>query len=317
VPVLVLLAGCAGTDTSATSASTTTTHADTSASTTTTAPPTPGSAALFDSACAGELTVTPTALLPADLSSISGLAASRRRDDLLWAVEDSFEPADLVALDPDGNEMGRVAVRAGPLSNLDWEALATFVDAEGTARVVIGDLGDNLGIRPSVRLMLADEPDPSAGSLRPRVLQVTYPDRARTDAEAMTVHRDNIWVMDKALDRPTTLYRLPLEVLEGDADTAVFESVGTFDLDGERVTALDVSPDGAVLALRTSRSLRLYRIDPGADVAEVLTTEPCVAPAPPEAQGESVALLAGDAGIVTVSEDEAGGAVPLHRIRRG
>lgn len=275
------------------------------------------SAPLFDAACDGALTVTRAGTLPTDLSSVSGLAASRRRDDLVWAVEDSFEPADLVALDLSGQEVGRVTASAGPLSNLDWEALAAFVDDDGVPQLLVGDLGDNLGIRPTVRLLLLDEPDPTDRSVTPRVLLATFADGVRPNVEAMAVHRGSIWVMDKVADDPATLYRLPLGVLHEGAGAAVFEAVGTFDLGGQRVTALDVSPDGTVLALRTSRSLRLYRIEPGADLARALRTEPCLAPAPPEPQGESVAILAGDAGIVTVSEDESGGAVPLHRIRRG
>lgn len=277
----------------------------------------PSSRQLFEDACAGQLRVTPTAPLPPDLSSISGLAASRRSDDLLWAVEDSFEPADLVALDLSGQEVGRVTVAAGPLSNLDWEALSTFADDDGTPQILVGDLGDNLGIRPTVRLLLADEPDPSDGSITPRVLQADFPDDIRPNVEAMVVHRGSIWVMDKVADDTTTLFRLPLQSFDEGRGPVTFERVGAVDLDGEPATALDVSPDGSVLALRTNRSVRLYLITADADLPATLLTAPCNAPTPPEAQGESVALLAGDAGIVTVGEDEAGGEVPLHRIRRG
>lgn len=255
------------------------------------------------------------ATLPDDLTSISGLAASRRRADVVWAIEDSFEPAQLVALGSDGSELGRVTVDAGPLSNLDWEALATTVDDDGTARVVIGDLGDNLGIRPTVRLLEMVEPDPSAGSVRPTVVEATLVDASgttiRPNVEAMVVLDGTTWVLDKAPGATTTAYRLVPEPSE--PGRATFRPAGTVDLDGEAATALDLSPDGTVLALRTNRSLRLYPVAPGAALPEVLAGESCDAPTPPEVQGESVAVLGGTAGLLTVSESEQGVPVTLHR----
>jgi hypothetical protein len=264
--------------------------------------------------------VRPVATLPDDLTSISGLATSRRSDDVVWSIEDSFEPAQLVALGTDGTELGRVDVDAGPLSNLDWEAVATYVDGRGTPRVVIGDLGDNLAIRPTVRLLQLDEPaldesGPTPSTVRPTVIEATYRDAGgatvRPNVEAMAVLGDTIWVLDKAPDARTTIYRLVSD--PADAASATFEPAGTVDLDGEAVTALDVSPDATVLALRTNRSLRLYPIASGADLPAILAGQPCTAPELPEVQGESVAVLAGSAGLLTVSESEQGTPVTLHR----
>lgn len=319
---MLVLLGLGGACSTTDDRATTTAAPDTTSAAPAAAPTSvPASAApLLVAACDGELTVRPAATLPDDLTSISGLAASRRRDDVVWAVEDSFEPAQLVAIDIDGRELGRVDVDAGPLSNLDWEAVATTVDADGTPRVVIGDLGDNLAIRPTVRLLQLDEPaldesGPTPSAVRPTVIEATYRDAAgatvRPNVEAMVVLGDTTWVLDKAPDTLTTIYRLVPD--PGDAARAAFEPAGTVDLDGEAATALDLSPDGSVLALRTNRSLRLYPVGPGADLPTVLAGDSCATPAPPEVQGESVAILAGAAGLLTVSESEQGVPVTLHR----
>ena len=63
---------------------------------------------LFDDACAGRLSVRPSGTLPADLTSVSGLAAGRRSPEVVWSIEDSFEPAELVAVSFDGVEAARV-----------------------------------------------------------------------------------------------------------------------------------------------------------------------------------------------------------------
>jgi hypothetical protein len=321
---LVLLGlgvACSNTDDRATTSTTTAAPDPTFAAPTAAPTSLPASTApLLAAACDGELAVRPVATLPDDLTSISGLAASRRRDDVVWAVEDSFEPAQLVALDTDGRELGRVDIDAGPLSNLDWEAVATTVDSDGTPRVVIGDLGDNLAIRPTVRLLSLDEPElsddgPTPSAVRPTTIEATFRDATgatvRPNVEAMVVLGDTTWVLDKAPGAPTTIYRLVPD--PADATRATFEPAGTVDLDGEAATALDLSPDGSVLALRTNRSLRLHPVEPGADLQTVLAGESCAAPTPPEVQGESVAILAGTAGLLTVSESEQGVPVTLHR----
>jgi hypothetical protein len=101
-------AACSNTDDRADDPPSTTTTTTTAAAPDTTAAPTSvpgGAAALLAAACDGELAVGPVATLPDDLTSISGLAASRRSDDVVWAIEDSFEPAQLVALGTDGREL--------------------------------------------------------------------------------------------------------------------------------------------------------------------------------------------------------------------
>ena len=65
------------------------------------------------------------------------------------------------------------------------------------------------------------------------------------------------WIVDKVDEGPATVYRM-----EPDADDpsrVTMVPAGTVDLPGERVTGLDLSADGTVLALRTTAALRLYR----------------------------------------------------------
>jgi hypothetical protein len=267
-------------------------------------------------ACEENLRVRAVGTLPAELTSVSGLAASHRHDGVVWAVEDSLEPPDLVALRTDATELGRVRVEGGPLANLDWEDLAVATVDEGTSRVYIADIGDNLAIRPSVQLYVFDEPDPTDTTVTPRVVQMTY--RAtdgtavRPNAEALVVHEDTVWVIDKNPDGPATVWRLDADPTT--ADEGALRPVSTLDLPGEQVTGADLSPDGTVLAVRTTDAVRTYPVLPGDDVADTLRRTPCPAPAPPERQGESVAVLPEGAGLLTVSEDEGGDPVTLHLI---
>lgn len=269
---------------------------------------------LFDDACAGRLSVRPAGATPTDLTSISGLAAGRRTTEVVWSIEDSFEPAELVAMSFDGVERARIGVRGGLFANVDWEDLALEVGDDDISRIYIADIGDNLGIRSSLKVLVVDEPALDATDATARTITMRYRPAdgvtPRPNAEAMVVQRGAIWVIDKFPDGPATLYRLEPDATDPDRGDLV--AVSTVDLPGEQVTAADLSPDGSVLALRTDAALRLYPVDDGEDIAEALSATPCVAPSIPERQGESVAILAGVTGLLTVSENESGGQVQLH-----
>ena len=173
-------------------------------------------------------------------------------------------------------------VNPGTLANIDWEDLAVTVDPEGNAQVWIADIGDNLTIRPSVQLYIADEPAVDAGTVEARVIDVTYVDPSgtpiRPNAEAMVVQDGIAWIVDKVDEGPATVYRM-----EPDADDpsrVTMVPAGTVDLPGERVTGLDLSADGTVLALRTTAALRLYPVGAGQDVAAALAGSSCRTPSP-------------------------------------
>jgi hypothetical protein len=270
-------------------------------STSSTAPPdTSGSDALLQAACAGATTVQALGELPADLDEVSGLAASRQHDGVLWAVEDSLEPADVVAFREDGTVLGTVRFTGTPVVNLDWEDLALAAGPDGEDWLYVADVGDNFKARRDVDVYRFPEPDPVDGTVEAERVTTTY-DTGPTDAEALTVTAGGTWIVGKVLEGAAPVYLL-------DEDAGAFRPTGTtVDLGGDPVTAVDVSPDGSLLALRTYDDVRLYPLGPDGDVAAALATgAPCTTAALEEPQGETVALLPAGRGLVTVSEAPAG-----------
>ena len=158
------------------------------------------------------------------LSEISGLAASRRQPGILWAINDSGQPAALHALDLQGRLRGRWPIAA---DNRDWESLdlARIGDRD---YLVIADIGDNLGRHRDYHLHFVEEPDIGNPAVRAdartrlaavplvpwHTLHFRYPDGSH-NAEAMTVSRGAIYVIDKQHRLDGTLdanraFRLPL-----------------------------------------------------------------------------------------------------------
>jgi hypothetical protein len=258
---------------------------------------------LVDACERGELRVRTAGQLPPQLTSVSGLAASPRHAGIVWAVEASLEPAEVVALDLTGQVVATVRLAGGPLMNLDWEALAVGPGPDGAPWIHVADIGDNFGLRPTVRILRFPEPDLADAEVTPESLVARY-ESGRPNAEAMLVDLDGgIWVIDKDPDGPAAVRELDGEVLR---------ERSRLDLPGEQVTAIDRSRDGTVVAVRTNEQLRLHAVPPGGDLIEALATEGCTTPPLDEHQGESVALLADGSGLVTVSENEAGAPVDLH-----
>ena len=86
----------------------------------------------------------------------SGLAASRRRSDLLWTHNDSGAAPRLYAVGVDGRDHGAVDLRGA--SSVDWEDLAAF-EIDGVPYLLIADTGDNDAERRSVMLYIVEEPE--------------------------------------------------------------------------------------------------------------------------------------------------------------
>jgi hypothetical protein len=284
------------TTTSTTTTSTTTTSTTTSP-TTTVAPAAPVVARV----CTDAASVSVAGPLPALFPEVSGLAASRSSPGTYWAIQDSGNPAELIAFDPVDESFRRVEIEG--VSNLDFEDLAIGPDA----MVWVADIGDNFTIRRRVTLHHFPEPAPQLEVVEPQTIDATYEDGPR-DAEALFVTTGGVWLIEKTASGPSGVYRL---------DATVFRRVGEIDVQPALVTGADVAADGAI-AVRTNRTVLVYAPVAGAagapDVLATLQAEPCVAPAPPEAQGESIAFTAGADAIVTVSEMGGDAPVDVHRI---
>ncbi|WP_420467414.1 hypothetical protein [Panacagrimonas sp.] len=218
--------------------------------------------------------------LPA-LPELSGLAASRRRPGLWWALNDSGNAPTLVALDQRGQVLGSVRVQ-GQI-NHDWEDLASFEDEDGRW-LLVGDIGDNFGLRGEILLMLLPEPDPQDRTVTPaRLLRVSWEDGAR-DAESLAVDvgARRVLLADKGR-RPAGLYAVPLD---GPGPTATARRIADFpelapgppprarSIASMRwrgtPTAIDLSPDGLSLTVLTAEGLSLFHRAPGQRWAEAL-----------------------------------------------
>lgn len=151
-----------------------------------------------------------------ELTEVSGLAASHRRDGVLWAINDSGNEAALYALDEQGQHLGKWPVA---VTNRDWEDLAS-VWHNGDAYLLIAETGDNLRVYSEYKIHIVREPslDESQGTLYPlATLSYRYSD-GKHNVEAIGVLDDAIILISKeplagSTHSPGKVYRLPLELV--------------------------------------------------------------------------------------------------------
>lgn len=202
---------------------------------------------------AGDVVRVPT------LAEASGIAASRRIPDRLWAVNDSGEPV-IYALNSRGSVAGEIRLSGADV--VDWEAIAVGSCASGSC-LYVGDIGDNNASRPHITIYRLPEPtSASEGSAQTEVFHATYPDGPQ-DAESLVATPDGrLYVVTKGETGAVALYRFPRDMRPG--TSVQLERVGQpresiKSTRNDRVTDAAASPQGDWIVLRTNRALTFYR----------------------------------------------------------
>jgi len=240
---------------------------------------------------------TGTVTAPA-ATELSGLVLSTTRRGVLWSLNDSGNPASLIAFTTAGRAVEEVAVAGA--QNTDWEGLA----AGRGGTLLVGDIGDNLAERSSVTVLKVPEPRPGVAGVAPTArYELRYSDGPR-DAEALLFDRSDgsIVIVSKSFGPAGGIY-----VARQPSSRAIttMRRAGTVKLDdGEAVTAGDVSADGRTIVVRTYDRAFAWRRRSGERVAAALRRRPCVVDADllREGQGETLALTRDGRAFYTVPE---------------
>ncbi len=241
------------------------------------------------------------------INESSGLAPSRRADDVYWINNDSQGEPVLYAIDGKGRYLG--SVRLEGATNYDWEDCSSF-KVDGKSYLVAADVGDNKAQRKDCVLYIIAEPDPAELNPSREIsatltgqIRFTYPGGAR-DCESIAVDpvEGNIYLISKRTT-PPVVYRLPLSA-EAGSTTAVAEIVGnlngippptgptalietTWGKFRAWPCSLDISSDQRTAVVLSYGEVYIYNRLSGQSWAEAFASEPIqlVAHALPQAEG--------------------------------
>ena len=250
------------------------------------------------------------------LDEVSGFAASHAHEDVLWAINDSGNPARLHAISLRGRTLAHYEVKGA--KNVDWEDLASF-NLEGKHYLMVADTGDNGGLRRSITLHVFEEPATLGnGTLRPAwTIRARWPDGPR-DCEAVAVDAAEGKVLLVSKKRkPPELFVLPLadpgKAWREPRRIGRLSGVPVADQELQRsdpamarlfpqVTAADLSPDGLALAVLTYGSVLFFRREAGEDWAAAVARAPEAHDVPLIPQAEALAWSAGGGGLYASGE---------------
>ncbi len=238
--------------------------------------------------------------LPPELREASGIVQSGSHPQLFWTHTDAANPPVLYAMDATGRLHGRLHVVGA--ENRDWEDIARGPCSDGIC-LYIADIGDNDEERERITVYQIPEPVPgdTLTSSAER-FDFRYPGGPR-DAEALFVlPAGELFIITKGISHPVALYRAPSPLRPG--ETVELEHLRDLSAGPlprlDRVTGADASPDGRWVAVRTLRSLLLYRTPDLLTGEELSPLHVDLAPLG-EHQGEGVGMGGNDV-VVLASE---------------
>jgi hypothetical protein len=229
-----------------------------------------------------------------ELDEVSGIALSRRHEDVVWATNDSGGGPLLYAVSTRTCRI-RATLRLLDTPARDHEALATGTDAQGRDVIWIGDIGDNIDGWPYVRIHKVVEPRRLRDASVPvTTYRVRYPGGA-VDAEALIAapDREQLWIISKE-PGVGAVYELPSPMSDAQEPMRATK-VGTA---RALVTDAAMAPDGERYVVRDYLSAEVFAGEPPgrAEARFRLPIQP---------QGEAVTWTADSRSLLVASEGSA------------
>lgn len=229
------------------------------------------------------------------LEEISGLAASIKHPGILWAHNDSGDGPRIYAVNNTTCKI-QATIALGGVDPRDVEAIAMGRNSAGDPVIWVGDIGDNQGTWPSVRLYRIPEPNKIKNqTVQAKTYNVTYADGPR-DAEGLLVDPrpgGRIWIASKRMAAESGLYALPKSFVSDGYGTA--KRVGSVPA---MTTDASFAPNGESFVIRTYLGAELFQgTPPGVDGRTIGL--------PLQTQGEAITFSSAGTGFYVASEGEA------------
>ena len=259
------------------------------------------------------------------IGELSGMAVSRNRRDVYWAINDSDNLPELFAIGANGKHLASYTL---PLKNRDWEDMASFKD-NGESWLLIAETGDNVRHYRTSTLYFLKEP--SIPQTRGdadlfRAVSFKYEDGPQNvESVAVSVSERMIFLISKNYGQPK-VYALPLDLAGTNgvngADTAephLAKLVGRItplswtkeDRWIEKrlasrillsATSMDISADDTLAVIGNYRHAYLFRRQSDQSWIQALQASPQILSTHRLAQSESVAFSDDGNAIVIGSE---------------
>lgn len=242
-----------------------------------------------------------------ELKEASGLIASVNNPGLLWSHNDSGDEARIFLLD-DSAKNKAVYYLEG-IKAKDWEEIASL--KKDQSYLLIGDIGDNKGIRPFINVHLVKEPTYRKGAFYTDTIPaneittfiLTYEDGSR-DAEAFFYDDidQKLYIISKR-ELEVGLYEtgLPLQADQSlNKDTLQLKKSTL--LPFTFITSAAIAKDGSEVLMKNLLNVFYWKRKNKEAIPDLLKRQAIQLPYKPEIQGEAIAFALDGSGYYTLSE---------------
>ena len=256
------------------------------------------------------------------MKEISGLAASRKHEGVLWVHNDSGDDPVVYAINIQGALLGTYQIEGA--THRDWEDIAIGPGPKtGKDYLYIGDIGGNGGNYGYINIYRVEEPNvlqdqPLAGmTTGPATrIQLHYP-KAWYDAETLMLDplTKDLYIIAKQqyskmfkrlIPGGGQVFYVPYPYSE---TTMQYKNTMTVSLS----TGGEISSDGRMILVRNYSTAYYWQVIEGQPLWEAFNNKPCPVPLARERQGEAVCFDNRNEGFFTVSE---GNEPPLYYYQR-
>ena len=254
---------------------------------------------MLQATCPTLTVVKHPAVQPKKLNEISGIALSHKH---IWVHNDSGDEARIFKLSSNGTLLQTKSFPG--LKAIDWEDMTINHQND---QLFIADTGDNRERRKELFIHSYELKSEKLSSF-----PITLPNGSR-DIEGIAFDplSDNLFLLSKGRKGTVYLYKLDLN---NPSPTIVhhYPISAQEGLNPERITAMDISPDGSWIATRNYMEIFLYKRGSTQTVATAMKEPPCIFASPAQKQGESIAFSTDGKSLYTISEGEH---APIYELR--
>jgi hypothetical protein len=234
------------------------------------------------------------------LGETSGLAYSRKSQNILWAHNDSGDSNRIYAVNTAGDLVATVRVDGS--NARDWEDMCIGPGPGGDTHLYVGDIGDN-NFQYATKTIYRF-PEPSLGnspfSVSTARIEYRYPD-GQHNAEALMIDpqtRDLYIVTKTGSNTGVYVLRYP----QNTSGVTTAEKVGTLGL--STITGGDISPSGSEILLKNYGEIFYWSRSGGESIMSALSRSPTRVKYGGEKQGEAIAWSSSGNGFYTASEGQ-------------
>ncbi len=243
------------------------------------------------------------------LMEISGIVQSVKNPNSFWMHEDSGSESFIYLYSGEGKMIQKYYIKN--ITKYDYEDISIGIGPQGNYNhLYLGDIGDNRRVREYISIYRFPEPNyatyPNITEIYKNIESYTfiYEDGVQNcEAFFLEPSSSDLYLFTKDLGE-CKVYNTPFPF--STINQNILNLIGKFNIEGEKVTAADISKDGNHIVVKTYNYIFYWSREESKSLSETFQELPTRLPYNIEPQGEAFCWKDGITSYFTISESNDG-----------